>query len=276
MLEISLPSSIEYLPLVDTVCQAFCHWAGISTHITEEISIAVVEASTNAIVHANKREPSKKIRVIFEKGPSAVTVSVADEGAGFDLEKVQSPVEECNLLKECGRGIYIMRQVMDTVEFGRTKRGGTKVRMTKSLGNGAKHRVLCIDYGEKRLGLALSDELCITAQPFGRIEVEESKDAFEEVRKLAAENCVTEIVVGMPLTLRGEVSHTASKVTAFASKLNQHSGLAVITWDERLSSKESERILIQSGMSREKRKGVIDSVSAAIVLQSYLDARRNK
>jgi putative Holliday junction resolvase len=276
MLEICLPSSIEYLPLVDSVCQAFCVWAGLSEDVTEQISIGVIEAATNAVVHGNQSERCKKVRVLFEKEAREVKVSVTDEGAGFDPARVGNPTEGCNLLKECGRGIYIMKQVMDRVEFESTRSGGTRVRMAKTLKEDTKCRVLCIDYGEKRLGLALSDELGMTAQPFGKIDIIAGKDVVEDILKIAQEKCVTEVVVGMPLTLKGEVARSASRVIAFTRNLNQRLGLAIVTWDERLSSKEGERILIEAGIRREKRKDVIDSVSAAIILQSYLDARKRK
>ncbi len=273
MLELSLPSAVEYLPLVDSLCQAFCLWSGLPKETSDDIAIAVVEASTNAVVHGNKCDKARKVRLTFRKFPSQITIIVADEGAGFDPSKVANPVDACNLLKECGRGIYIMKQIMDRVEFDFPKAGGTRVRMSKSL-RCEKRRILCVDYGEKRLGLALSDELSIIAQPIGMIEMDGKKDAIGEICTLATANHVGEIVVGMPFTLKGEAAQGASHVTAFARDLNQRSGLPVVTWDERLSTKQSERALIESGMRRQKRKQKVDSVAAALILQSYLDAQK--
>lgn len=276
MLEISLPSSIEYLPLVDSVCQAFCVWAGVQEEAADEISMAVIEAATNAVVHGNKCSRSRKMRASFEKKLCEIVISVSDEGCGFDPDSVPSPVDGANLLKESGRGIYIMKQVMDSVQFEAAKGGGTKVRLAKQIAERAEGRVLCVDYGQKRIGMALSDELGITARPFGKIEEESEEARIKEIERVVEENGVIEVVVGLPLTLEGNVAQAASRVIAFARDLNRFLCLPVVTWDERLSTKESERILIDAGMSRTKRKGVVDSVAAAVILQSYLDARRNQ
>lgn len=276
MLEISLPSSIEYLPLVDAVCEAFCAWAGLPGEMSDEVSMAAIEAATNAIVHGNKCERSKKMRAVFEKRACEIVVTFTDEGEGFDPGGVPSPVDVENMLKDSGRGIYIMREIMDAVEFEQPKTGGTKLRMTRRFEPQACGRILCVDYGEKRIGLALSDELAITAQPLGKVEATGDEDRLKELAKVVVENEVVEIVVGLPLTMKGDESHAGSRVRAFARDLNRHLCLPVVTWDERLSTKQGERILIDAGMSRKKRKGVVDSVAAAIILQSYLDARRNK
>jgi putative Holliday junction resolvase len=276
MLEICLPSNIDYLPLVDTICEAFCGWAGIPRGVGDDISMAVIEAATNALVHGNKRDESKKVRAVFEKRGREIVITVTDEGSGFDPDKVPSPVDECNLLKDCGRGIYIMKQVMDTVEFEFAKTGGTTIRLAKRIDRDSNGRILCIDYGEKRLGMALSDEMGITAQPLGKIESSERKAQLDELKKVVDKHGVSEVVVGLPLTLEGDVAQAASRVIAFATDLNKYLCLPVVTWDERLSTKQSERVLIESGVKRKKRKEVVDSVAAAVVLQSYIDARRNK
>jgi len=275
MLEVSLPSAVEYLPLVDSLSQAFCVWMGMPKSSADDMAIAVVEAATNAVVHGNGCEREKKVRLTFRRLPCEIVVSVADEGSGFNPGRVPNPVDPANILKECGRGIYIMNQIMDTVEFDFPKSGGTRVTMSKNLVGGTG-RVMCIDYGEKRLGLALSDELLLIAQPFGNVETAEGKDVIAEICARAAANGVGELVVGMPLTLRGEAGESASRVTAFATRLNLRSGLPVVTWDERLSTRQSERLLIQAGMRRQERKRRVDSVAAALILQSYLDARKDR
>jgi putative Holliday junction resolvase len=276
MLELSIPGSIEYLPLVDTVCQAFCGWAGVEREIADEIAMAVVEGATNAVVHGNRCQRSKKVRVLFEKTRSEIVVSVMDEGEGFNPDQVPDPTDDANIMKESGRGIFIMRQVMDRVEFGPSEGGGTMVRLAKGIDWGGGGRILCVDYGHKRLGLALSDEMGLTARPLGKIEEEAEEDQLKAVEKIAAENEVSEIVVGLPLTMKGHVSRSASRVIAFARDLNKHLCIPIVTWDERLSTKESEQILIEAGMKRSERKGVVDSVAAAVILQSYLDARNKK
>jgi putative Holliday junction resolvase len=199
---------------------------------------------------------------------------VTDEGSGFDIRTLASPVEGANLFKESGRGIYIMKHIMDEVVYEFPKAGGTRLRMSKSL-TSEKGRVLCIDHGEARVGLALSDELCIIARPLGLIETR-GRDVVAEVCATAAANQVVEIVVGMPYTLRGTASESTLRVQAFVAALKARTTLPVVTWDERLSTKQSEQFLIQSGMKRQKRKRKVDSVAAALILQSYLDARKEK
>jgi putative Holliday junction resolvase len=276
MLEISVPSSVEYLALVDAVCEAFCSWANVPRKMADDISMAVIEAATNAIVHGNCSDPYKKARIVFSKSDCDVTITVTDSGEGFDLDAVPCPLDEDRLLATSGRGIFIMKSVMDDFQVTFPREGGTRVRLVKQVRPETCGRVLCIDYGEKRMGLAMSDELRITAQPHGFIEVGGGKTGIEEVIALIAEHDITEIVLGMPFTMSGEIGQAASQVLHFARELRHRTGLSVATCDERLSTVEGERVLIQGGVRRAKRKKKIDSVAAAIVLQSYLDARRNK
>jgi putative Holliday junction resolvase len=276
MLEISIPSSIEYLALVDAVCEAFCSWANVPRQVADDISMAAIEAATNAIVHGNGSDPSKKAKIVFERTDCDVTITVADLGSGFDPDAVPCPVDEDRLLAPAGRGIFIMKSVMDEVQITFPKGGGTRVRLVKRVESEACGRVLCIDYGEKRMGLAMSDELRITAQPVGFIEVGGKKSGIEDVIALIAEHNITEIVLGMPFTMSGGIGQAASQVLHFARELRHRTGLSVATCDERLSTVEGERVLIEGGVRRKERKNKIDSVAAAIVLQSYLDARRNK
>jgi putative Holliday junction resolvase len=168
-----------------------------------------------------------------------------------------------------------MKQIMDRVEFDFPPGGGTRLRMSKRVGCD-KGRILCVDYGERRLGLALSDELRTIAQPLTMIDRARTTDAVGAICALVAPNQIGEIVVGMPFTLKGESAQSASLVTAFARDLNLRSGLPIVTWDERLSTRQSERALIESGMRRQKRKTKVDSVAAALILQSYLDAQKGK
>jgi putative Holliday junction resolvase len=246
----------------------------MSREITDDMCIAVVEAATNAIVHGNKCDRSKKVNVSFRRLPDKIVVSVTDEGHGFNPDCLANPVEGTNLFKENGRGIYIMKHIMDEVVYDFPKSGGTRLKMSKCL-TCERGRVLCIDYGEVRLGLALSDELCIIARPFGLVEAK-GRDVLAEICATAAANQVGEIVVGMPLTLRGTASASTLRVEAFVETLKQRVAIPVVTWDERFSTKQSEQFLIQSGMRRQKRKRKVDSVAAALILQSYLDAQKEK
>lgn len=276
MLEISVPSSVEYLALVDSVAEAFCSWASVPRRMADDISMAAIEAATNAIVHGNGSNPEKKARVVFSRTDCDVIITVTDEGPGFDPDAVPDPLDEDRMLATSGRGIFIMKSVMDDVQITFPKQGGTRVRLVKQVRPEACGRVLCIDYGEKRMGLAMSDELRITAQPLGLIEVDNGRSVIENVIALIAEHDIAEIVLGMPFTLSGEIGQAASQVLHFARELRHRTGLSVATCDERFSTVEGERVLIKGGVKRKKRKKKIDSVAAAIVLQSYLDARRDK
>jgi putative Holliday junction resolvase len=126
-------------------------------------------------------------------------------------------------------------------------------------------RVLCVDYGTVRIGLAVSDPLGATAQPLDVVS------DVEAVVERARELDVAEIVVGLPLRTTGEAGPEAEAARAFAQQVELASGLPVRLWDERLSSVEAERVM---GGSARKRRGRIDKVAAAIVLQSFLDSRR--
>ena len=127
-----MPSGVEYLPLVDSLCQAFCAWTGMSRDVTDDMAIAVVEAATNAVVHGNKCDRSKKVQVVLQ------AAARRDRGLGRrrgprlqSRPAVANPLEAANMLKECGRGIYIMKHIMDKVDFDFPTEGGTRVRMTQ-------------------------------------------------------------------------------------------------------------------------------------------------
>jgi putative Holliday junction resolvase len=137
-------------------------------------------------------------------------------------------------------------------------------------------RVLGIDHGDKRIGVAISDPLGITAQGvavIGKGETFES-DIRELKRIIKKYDGVDEIVVGLPKTMQGEVGPQAEKVLAFVEALKKEFKLNIVTWDERLTTVEVEKVLIQAGLSREKRKKVIDKSAAACILQNYLDYKK--
>ena len=135
-------------------------------------------------------------------------------------------------------------------------------------------RIMGIDYGLKRIGLALTDLLQITAAPFDVLgSVSIKKDAAKIV-EIATQNEVSDIVLGLPINMdgtEGEMAETVRKVIAEIANISQ---IAVHTVDERLTTAQAERILIEEAdISREKRKGLKDKVSAAIILQAYLDQK---
>ena len=135
-------------------------------------------------------------------------------------------------------------------------------------------RILGVDYGDKRIGLALSDALGIVACPIGTYEAKGMRRDIDYIAELAKEKQAEAIVLGLPVNMDGSHGERAEKTKAFGRNLEKVSGLSVIYKDERLSTVSAEKSLIESNVRREKRKNVIDTVAAQIILQSYLDARR--
>lgn len=133
-------------------------------------------------------------------------------------------------------------------------------------------RVLALDLGRKRIGLALSDELGLTAQGLNTLERTGRRNDIEVLRKLAVEKGVTSILMGDPLHMSGEQSRQGDYTREFASELERKTGLPIRFWDERWTSREAERVLRGSGVANSARKPTIDKLSAVILLQSYLDS----
>lgn len=142
-------------------------------------------------------------------------------------------------------------------------------------------RILGIDYGLSRIGLALSDERKIIASPLSVFQAE--KKSEQTIEKLveylkqhqASQNYEIEaIVIGLPLMLSGKTGFLADEVKHFASLLEKATALPIHLWDERLSTVQAERSLKESHMTRKQRSKVVDVVSAAIILQSFLDHRQ--
>jgi len=135
-------------------------------------------------------------------------------------------------------------------------------------------RTIGLDVGDKTIGVAMSDEIGITAIPVTVISRTGSlKKEIGEIRRLVEENGVGCIVVGMPFMLDGTMGIQAQKVEAFVEELRRRLKVPIATWDERLTTSEVERILIASDESRMKRKKVIDKLAAAVILRSYMDSR---
>jgi putative Holliday junction resolvase len=134
-------------------------------------------------------------------------------------------------------------------------------------------RILGLDIGSKRIGVALSDELGFTAQGLETVQSRGIDNDIKAIAELAAQHSVTEIVVGVPYDMNGSEGVQAKKAKEFAERLSQRTGLPVGEWDERLSTVAAERALLEADMSRAKRRKVIDKVAAVIILQGYLDAK---
>lgn len=130
---------------------------------------------------------------------------------------------------------------------------------------------LGLDMGEKRIGVARSDELHLMAHPVGFIERAGDEQAVREIKKFVDESHIQKVVVGLPKTMKGETGVQAEKVLSFVEKLRQYLSCPIVTWDERLTTVQAERALIAQDMSRAKRKRKRDAAAAEIMLQSYLD-----
>jgi len=136
----------------------------------------------------------------------------------------------------------------------------------------AMTRILGIDYGSERIGLALSDPMGIIASPLDAIT--NDTHALERLHAVIAKESVTTLVVGMPLTLKGEMGSKAQEVEEFISLLESALGLRVIRWDERYTTTIARRSMIDLGTKKKTRRtdrGRVDAMAAAVLLQSYLD-----
>jgi putative Holliday junction resolvase len=133
-------------------------------------------------------------------------------------------------------------------------------------------RILALDLGKKRIGVAVSDELGLTAQGLPNIERTRKRDDVEAVRTLAEKWGAGLILLGNPLNMSGSEGRQSKWVQEFAAALRNRSGLTVELWDERLTTVEASRVLRQSGMGIDKRAAAVDRLSAVILLQSYLDS----
>ncbi len=128
-----------------------------------------------------------------------------------------------------------------------------------------------IDYGDRRIGIALSDALCIISSPYEVYQNRGQEDALAHIDKLIKDFDVDAVAMGLPLNMDGTEGERAKIHREFGEKLAGLSGVKVVYIDERLTSAEAEEILISSGVRREKRKELIDKISAQIILQSYMN-----
>jgi putative holliday junction resolvase len=138
-------------------------------------------------------------------------------------------------------------------------------------------RYLALDLGTKRIGIAVSDELGLTAQPVLTLETRRnSRENLRSIARLARRFSVAGIVIGNPLHLSGTESPRAAKTQALAAELGALTGLPIHLWDERLTTREAHRILYQAGHAREQHKSLVDQVAATLILQSFLDEKRHE
>ena len=160
--------------------------------------------------------------------------------------------------------------------FPRTKRHlprtgrhlpGNTIRLVRS-----DERILALDLGRKRIGLAISDELGITAQGLQTLERQGRREDIETLRRLAVARGVTRFLLGDPLHMSGDASRQGEYTREFESELERKTGLPIEFRDERWTSREAERTIRGEGVANKRRKATIDQLSAVILLQSYLDS----
>ena len=138
-------------------------------------------------------------------------------------------------------------------------------------------RILGLDLGSKTIGVAVSDPLAITAQVLTSIHRTTLAKDLEAIVGLVEENQIQELVIGLPINMDGSRGGAVDQVETFIGQLSARLAVRIIPWDERLSTVAAEKILLEADLSRAKRRKVIDRLSAAIILQGYLDSRpRNR
>ena len=135
-----------------------------------------------------------------------------------------------------------------------------------------QRRILGLDVGDRRIGVAVSDELGLTAQPVLTLTRRNRRQDLGSLARLVRKYGCAQVVVGHPLYMSGDVSPWAAKVHEFAEELQKRSGLPVQLWDERLSSVAAHEILNEAGHPRQERKYVIDQVAAVVILQGWMEA----
>lgn len=135
-----------------------------------------------------------------------------------------------------------------------------------------KQRILALDLGERRIGVAISDALHIIAQPLETIERENLTEDIKKIKTLVSEYNISRVIVGLPLNMNGSKGLSAQTALGFAEYVKEELGVKVEMVDERLTTSQAERALLEADMSRKKRKKHIDKLAAQMILQAYLDA----
>ncbi len=133
-------------------------------------------------------------------------------------------------------------------------------------------KVLGVDFGDRRTGVAISDESRVIAFPRETLECPRVEQAAAAVARVAESEKVAEIVVGYPLNMNGSKGARTERTDGFLAELSKRTAIPLRKWDERLSTRIAESVLIEAGTSREKRRGVVDKLAAQVILQGYLDA----
>ncbi|HUJ31835.1 MAG TPA: Holliday junction resolvase RuvX [Candidatus Acidoferrum sp.] len=135
-------------------------------------------------------------------------------------------------------------------------------------------RILAIDYGRKRIGLALSDELRLIAQPLATLQRSNRRNDMDRIRQICESHSVARIIVGHPLHMSGEAGEMAAEAARFAARLEKQTGLKTELVDERLTSWEAGRTMAEVKSSARRKRGPRDEVAAAVLLRDYLERNR--
>lgn len=135
-------------------------------------------------------------------------------------------------------------------------------------------KIMGLDFGEKRMGVALSDELFLTAQGADTIQRKDLKTDLEAISNIIKENNVIEVIVGLPVSMDGTHSRKTKEVLEFVDVLSKAVTVPVKTWDERLTTVQADRAMMEAGMNGFKRRRLADKVAAGLILQGYLDSRK--
>lgn len=137
-------------------------------------------------------------------------------------------------------------------------------------------KILGLDYGDRRIGVSISDDLGFTAQGLEVIERRKEGMDMRRIAELVQQYNVEEIVVGLPKNMNGTIGPRGELCQAFAEELKTNLQLPVHLWDERLTTVSAQRTLIEADVSRKKRKGVVDKLAAALILQNYMDSKSKR
>ena len=137
-------------------------------------------------------------------------------------------------------------------------------------------KIMAVDYGDARTGIAVCDRTEFLASPVGTIEERDFNKLIQKVSYMAKQYEVKEIVVGLPINMNGSKGPRAEKAEIFANALNEMTDIPVNMWDERLTTVSAHNILNETNVRGKKRKSVVDTVSATLILEGYLDYRRKK
>jgi putative holliday junction resolvase len=155
-----------------------------------------------------------------------------------------------------------------------TSRANARGISTATASDGKAARILAIDYGRKRIGLALSDELGITAQPLLTLSRVNRRQDLRRLREICRQYGVAHILLGHPLHITGEAGEMAQEVGRFAARLRTALGIEIELVDERLTTWEAEQTLAEMKSSSRRKRTSVDDVAAALLLREYLDRRR--